>query len=185
MVTDVSANEGRRGSLRDRAIADPRAVLAFLRSNAPGAQVIRFLWHYVQMSIAMELGMLLPVGFILSALGLSDLVARSPEASALVMTGEMVLGMAAWMAIRRHSWTHTVEMSAGMAASTVVAAVSSLAGLLPHTAVNSGPVGILMWVGMLAAMLLRWRDYAHGHHCHVAGSSRHMGPKTIGQRRRG
>ena len=78
-------------------------------------------------------------------------------------------------------------MSASMAASTVVAAAASLAGLLPHTAVNSGPVGILMWVGMLAAMLLRWRDYAQGHHCHVAGSShaKHMGPKTIGQGGRG
>jgi flagellar biosynthetic protein FliP len=74
--------------------------------------------------------------------------------------------MAAWMLIRRHSWRHTVEMSAGMSASTVAAAAASLAGLLPHTAVNSGPVEILMWAGMLGAMLFRWRDYAQGHHGH-------------------
>lgn len=165
MITDVSAIEEKRGPLRGRSIAAP----AFFRSNAPAAQVVRFVSHYVQMSIAMMLGMYLPVwGFILSALGLSSLVSRSPEASALVMTAEMVFGMAAWMCIRRHPWRHTVEMSAGMSASTVAAAAASLAGLLPHTAAQSGTVGILMWAGMLAAMLFRWRDYAQGHHSHGA-----------------
>jgi len=73
------------------------------------------------------------------------------------------------MGIRRHPWRHTVEMSAGMAASTVVAAAASLAGLLPHSAVSSGPVQMLMWAGMLGAMLFRWRDYAqYGHHSHRA-----------------
>ena len=165
MITDVSAIEEKRGSLPGRALA----ALAFFRSNAPVAQVLRFVSHYVQMSIAMMLGMYLPVwGFILSALDLSGLVSRSPEASALVMTAEMVFGMAAWMCIRRHSWRHTVEMSAGMSASTVVAATASLAGLLPHTAAQSGTVGFLMWAGMLVAMLFRWRDYAQGHQNHEA-----------------
>ena len=165
MVTDVSAFEGRGGSLRGRAAAAAGSARAALRSNTPPAQVARFVWHYVQMAIAMEVGMLLPLGFVLSALGLP----RSPEASALVMTAEMVFGMAAWMCIRRHSWRHTVEMSAGMSASTVVAAAASLAGLLPDTAASSGPVQILMWAGMLGAMLFRWRDYAqYGHHSHGA-----------------
>ncbi len=168
MTIDISALEEGRGALRGRARAAARPALAVLRSNAPAMQVVRFAWHYVQMSIAMYLGMLLPVGLVLSALGLSHALSRSPEASALVMTGEMVLGMAAWMKIRRHPWSHTVEMSAGMSASTVVAAAASLAGLLPHTAVDSGPVGILMWAGMLGAMLFRWRDYAQGHHSHGA-----------------
>lgn len=168
MVTDVGAVEGREGWQRGRAVGTARRSLAALRSSAPAAQVVRFVWHYVQMAIAMELGMLLPVGFILSALGLTAAVSRSPEASALVMTAEMVLGMAAWMCIRRHPWRHTVEMSAGMSASTVVAATASLAGLLPHTAVQSGTVGALMWLGMLGAMLFRWRHYAQGHGSHGA-----------------
>ncbi len=167
MTTDVSALEERTGSFQDRARATAGPALAVLRCNAPAMQVVRFAWHYVQMSIAMYLGMLLPVGLLLSALGLSHLVSRSPEASALLMTGEMVIGMAAWMWIRRHPWRHRVEMSAGMSASTVVAAAASLAGLLPHTAVDSGTVGILMWAGMLGAMLFRWRDYAQGHHSHA------------------
>src|SRR5215470_19129438 len=111
MITDASAIEGRRVWLQGRALAAAGSALAVLRSNARVAQVIRFVWHYVQMAIAMELGMLLPVGFILAALGLYDLVSRSPEASALVMTAEMVFGMAAWMVVRRHSWRHTMEMS--------------------------------------------------------------------------
>ncbi len=169
MITDVSAIEERQGSLRGRAAAAASSALAVFRSNAPVVQVVRFVWHYVQMSIAMYLGMLLPVGLILSALGLSHIVSRSPEASALVMTAEMVFGMAAWMRIRRHPWRHTVEMSAGMSASTVVVAAASLAGLLPHTAVQSGTVFMLMWAGMLGAMLFRWRDYAqYGHHGHGA-----------------
>lgn len=39
-------------------------------------------------------------------------------------------------------------------------------GLLPHTAVDSGTVGILMWAGMLVPMLFGWRDYAQGRHGH-------------------
>jgi hypothetical protein len=170
MITDVSAIEERQGSLRGRAAAAASSALAVFRSNALlVVQVVRFVWHYVQMSIAMCLGMLLPVGLILSALGLSHIVSRSPEASALVMTAEMVFGMAAWMRIRRHPWRHTVEMSAGMSASTVVVAAASLAGLLPHTTVQSGTVFMLMWAGMLGAMLVRWRHYAqYGHHGHGA-----------------
>ena len=168
MVTNVSVTAEKRGALRGRAAAAARTARVILRSNAPAMQVARFVGHYAQMSIAMLAGMLLPVGLLLSALGLSSQVSRSPEASAVVMTGQMVLGMAAWMAIRGHSWRHTVEMSSGMAASTVVAATGSLAGLLPHTAVDSTLVGALMWVGMLAAMLFRWRDYAQYGHCHGA-----------------
>ena len=183
MITDASAIEGRGVWLRGRALAAAGAALAVLRSNAPVAQVVRFVWHYVQMAIAMELGMFLPVGFILTAFGQHHLVSRSPEASALVMTAEMVFGMAAWMGIRRHPWRHTIEMSAGMSASTVVAAAASLAGLLPHTAANSGPVQILMWAGMLGAMLFRWRDYSQGHHGHGTGSghAKRLHPETIGQ----
>jgi hypothetical protein len=170
MVTDVSAIEARGGSLRRRAVTAAAPLLAVLRSEGPVMLVVRFAWHFVQMAIAMELGMVLmaPLGFALSALGYSDLYTRSPEAYALLMTATMVFGMAAWMRIGRHPWRHTTEMSAGMSASTVVAAAGSLVGLLPHTAALSGPVGMLMWAGMIGAMLFRWRDYAQGHHDHGA-----------------
>ncbi|HKF75970.1 MAG TPA: hypothetical protein VKF59_07490 [Candidatus Dormibacteraeota bacterium] len=37
-------------------------------------------------------------------------------------------------------------------------------GLLPHTAVQPGTVGTLMWAGMH----LHWRHYAQGHRSHGA-----------------
>jgi hypothetical protein len=79
-------------------VAAARSARSVLGSNAPAMQVARFAGHYVRLSIAMYVGMLLPVGLLLSALGLS--VSRSPEGSALLMTGEMVLGMAALMSAR-------------------------------------------------------------------------------------
>jgi len=82
------------------------------------------------------------------------------EATSRALLSEARLPAGSCPSIRRHTWRHTVEMSAGMSASTVVAAAASLAGLLPHTAAQSGTVDILMWAGMLAAMLFRWRDYA-------------------------
>ena len=164
MTTEGVEVEERPLPLPARALA---AAQAIMRSNAPAIQVARFVSHYVQMSIAMVLGMLLPVELALSALGLASLT-HSPEGSTLVMTGKMVIGMTAWMAIRRHSWRHMVEMSAGMAAPIVFAAVASLAGLLPPTAAGSTLVTILMWLGMLGAMLFRWRDYAEYGHCHGA-----------------
>jgi hypothetical protein len=79
LVTGVWAIEERGGSLQGRAVAAAGSALAVRSSNAPVAQIVRFVWHYVQMAIAMELGMLLPVGFILSALGLNGSCRGRPK----------------------------------------------------------------------------------------------------------
>src|SRR5262245_14510524 len=71
MVTNVSVTAERRGALRGRAAAAATTARVILRSNAPAMQVARFVGHYVQMGIAMYAGMLLPVGLLLSAFGLS------------------------------------------------------------------------------------------------------------------
>ena len=127
MITGVSASEARRGSLRGRLVTAAGSTPALLRSSAPVAQVVRFVWHYVQMAIAKELGCFCPQG---SSCPRSRSLRPSvtvTRASALVMTVEMALGMVAWMCMRRHPWRHTVEMLAGMSASTLVAAAASLA----------------------------------------------------------
>jgi hypothetical protein len=36
-------------------------ALGAIRSEGPGRQVARFSWHFVQMAIAMEIGMLRPL----------------------------------------------------------------------------------------------------------------------------
>lgn len=133
--------------------------------GVPLGQVLRFTGHFVEMAIAMEVGMM-ALGPVLSTLPVAATVNRSPEASALAMTLSMVLPMAGWMLIRKHGWGHAVEMTAAMSVPTLVLCAGSLGGLLPHSAAAIG-MGVLMWAGMLGAMLFRWRDYTGlGHHGH-------------------
>jgi hypothetical protein len=161
-ITDVRQVDRRR---RTAAVASVRAAF---RSDSIWAQVLRFSVHVAEMAVAMEIGMM-PLGSILSALGESDLGSRSPEAYSLVMNLSMVLPMAAWMLIRRHGLRLTAEMAAAMIVPGGFVAAASLAGLLPHNAAVSA-MGILMWVGMLAAMAFRWGAYAR--HCHHSRTHR-------------
>src|SRR5215831_4986532 len=128
MITDVSAVEGRATRLR-RARTAAASAPAVVRSDGPVGQVVRFTWHFVQMAVVMILGML-PLGFILAALGQSDLSKRSPETFALAMMASMVIPMAAFMLIRGHSWERTAEMSGAMAIPSAALLVGSLLGLL-------------------------------------------------------
>ncbi|HZM76296.1 MAG TPA: hypothetical protein VFC19_11245 [Candidatus Limnocylindrales bacterium] len=72
---------------------------------------LRFALHYVEMVIAMFVGMI-ALGPLWSWVwpGLSDL----PALAAIVMATNMTAGMAAWMLIRRHRWQLIAEMSAAM-----------------------------------------------------------------------
>jgi hypothetical protein len=146
----------RRGRLR-------AAARAALRSDTVPAQVLRFGLHFLEMAVVMMIGMM-PLGLVLSALGQADLATRSPEAYATAMNLSMALPMAAWMLLRRHGARLTAEMTAAMIVPGGVVAVAGLAGLVPHSAAVSA-TGLLMWLGMLAAMGLRWNDYAR--HCHA------------------
>src|SRR5215470_14542928 len=138
MATDVSVVEAGAATRMRR-----------VRKTAAGAfgQVLRFVWHFVQMAVVMLLGMA-PLGLILSAVGQSDLRARSPEAFALVMMASMVLPMAAFMRIRGHSWERTAEMSGAMTVPSAVLLCGSLLGLVPQSAalsITGGGMGIPMW----------------------------------------
>ncbi len=165
MVTEISAFEASRAPRFGRAAGGMRSVRAVIRSSGRVGQVLRFAGHFVEMAIAMEVGMI-ALGPVLSLLPVADAVNHSPEASALAMTASMVLPMAGWMLIRKHGWGHAVEMTTAMSVPTLVLVAGSLAGLLPHSAAAVG-MGVLMWAGMLGAMLFRWRDYTgRGHHAH-------------------
>lgn len=183
MVTNVSAAEGKVVARMRRVHKAAGSALAVVRSAGPVGQVVRFVWHFVQMAIVMLLGML-PLGFILAALGQRNFSARSPETYALAMMASMVLPMAAFMLIRGHSWERTAEMCGAMTVPSAVLLAGSLLGLIPQKAalsITGGGMGIPMWAGMLGAMLFRWRDYAQHHHSHLTSSSRadHLGPETI------
>jgi hypothetical protein len=118
----------------------------------------RFARHYLEMVVAMLVGM-----FALAPLWPEGLTSH-PAADALVMATDMSLGMAAWMAIRRHPWPRTAEMVAAMYAPFVVLLVPYFLGVLSgHGLMMGGHVA--MFVTMLAAMWWRRGDYYHhGHH---------------------
>lgn len=140
------------------------SVFAVRKSPGIAGQLVRFVGHFIEMAIAMEIGMM-PLGFVLSAIGQANLDTRSPQAFALAMTASMVLPMAGWMLIRKHGWARVAEMTAAMMVPDILLAAGSQLGLLPQTAALSA-IDTLMWAGMLAAMLFRWSDYAQHHHGH-------------------
>jgi len=170
MVTDVSVVEEGAATRTRRVRKTAASAFAVVRSDGPVGQVVRFVWHFVQMAVVMLLGMA-PLGLILSAVGQSDLHARSPEAFALVMMASMVLPMAAFMLIRGHSWERTAEMCGAMTVPSAVLLCGSLLGLVPRSAavaITGGGMGVPMWAGMVGAMLFRWSDYAQHRHGHMA-----------------
>src|SRR5262245_31809086 len=110
----------------------------------------RFLWHYVEMVIAMSLGMLLlaPLWSVILP-GTERLDVRT-----LTMAADMTIGMAAWMKVRRHGWSSIAEMSGAMVAPFLVLLVPYWFGVLPGSLVTS--LGhTFMFVLMLLVML--WR----------------------------
>lgn len=143
---------------------------AVIRSEAPMRQATRFAWHFVQMFIAMMLGML-PLFAVLALLGIWDLSKRQPELFASLMALSMVLPMVVWMRFRMgHGWARTTEMSLAMIGPTVVIVPLCLAGFLPHRAAV-GTSHVLMPVAMLADMAYRWRDYAQHRHVTMTESA--------------
>jgi hypothetical protein len=134
--------------------------------SAPQVSWGRFARHYVEMVVAMVVGMLAlgPLAALLfAALGLAGVV-EHPVVAALVMATTMTIGMSAWMAFRHHTWGGIVEMGAAMYASFAVFFVPFWAGWISgDTVLVAGHV--VMLVAMLLVMLRRREDYgAVGHH---------------------
>jgi hypothetical protein len=120
-------------------------------------------WHFVkhafEMVVAMVVGMML-LDLVWS--GLWPDLADRPDADALVMAFDMTIGMALWMWIRGHGWRLIAEMGVAMVAPFVVLLVPFYLGMLSGDGLLE--VGHLaMMLAMLAAMLLRIRDYSHPH----------------------
>jgi hypothetical protein len=117
--------------------------------------MLRFLGHYLEMVVAMFVGMfaLGPV-WSLALPGLHD----RPDAHAMVMATNMAIGMALWMWFRKHSWAHIVEMCAAMYVPFVVLLVPYWLDLISgDTMMTAGH--ILMFPAMLVPMLRhRHRD---------------------------
>jgi hypothetical protein len=131
-------------------------------ARRPRSRAVRLVVHYVEMVIAMAVGMvaLHPVWtFALDAIGWSA-VLDSSEAMAMVMATDMTIAMTAWMRFRGHGWRPCIEMAAAMYVPFLVLFPPMWAGLI-----DSG--GMLLWghvlmlFAMAGAMALRPSEYAH------------------------
>jgi hypothetical protein len=122
----------------------------------------RLVVHYVEMVIAMAIGMVVlhPVWtFALDAAGWSAFL-DSSEAMAMVMATDMTIAMTAWMRFRGHGWRPCIEMGAAMYLPFLALFVPMWAGLL-STADMLLWGHVLMLVAMAGAMALRPHEYAH------------------------
>ena len=127
----------------------------------------RFAFHYVEMVVAMFVGMVVLGGALRAALtvaGVAYSMELYPELTILEMGITMAVGMGAWMRFRRHGWAGTLEMSSAMlvpAAVVVVLVVLDVMG----AGVAMTLEHIAMFPLMLALMLRRRDEYlAHAHH---------------------
>jgi hypothetical protein len=126
--------------------------------------VWHFVRHYLEMVVAMVLGMVI-LGPLESAL-LTRLhwppLHAVPELDALVMATNMTVAMAAWMRYRGHGWAATNEMALAMYLPFLVLFPPLwLGSTAPATMLTGGH--LLMLPAMAGAMLLR-RDEYTGHH---------------------
>jgi flagellar biosynthetic protein FliP len=119
----------------------------------------RFVAHYVEMVLAMLVGMGVLGGlWMMIWPGIHD----RPVLHTLEMAADMTIGMAVWMLLRGHPRRMIVEMSVAMVAPFLLLLIPLAAGLI--SAGTLMLVGhVLMLFTMLAAMLLRRQDYMHHH----------------------
>ena len=129
-----------------------------------------FVRHYVEMVIAMFLGMGLlmpPTGWALGAVdsSWSELHTTAPALMLLGMAVTMTVPMVAWMAFRGHGWRANAEMSAAMFLPAFAVTGLLWAGLVEDIGALLVLEHVAMLASMLAAMLLRRAEYsgaAHG-----------------------
>jgi cytochrome bd-type quinol oxidase subunit 2 len=133
-----------------------------------------FVRHYVEMVVAMFLGMAVlgvPAGCAMGAMGIDwdALTADAPALMFLGMATTMTVPMVAWMMYRGHGRRANAEMSAAMLVPTFAVIGLLWAGLLTDLGALMAIEHVAMLLAMAGAMLLRPAEYtAHGHgHHHV------------------
>jgi len=120
-----------------------------------GQALRRFVRHYLEMVVAMVVGMLVlgpAESMLLDPIGWAELRAHT-ELRALVMATNMTVAMVAWMRLRGHSWAAAAEMAA---ASFVVLFPPLWLGVLSASGLIVG--GHVLMLLAMAAVMVRRRD---------------------------
>ncbi|MCZ7569874.1 MAG: hypothetical protein M5U01_14995 [Ardenticatenaceae bacterium] len=142
--------------------------------NAAG-QVVRFVLHLLEMTLAMMAGM--AILYVLDVLtpdsaSYSEAFEYGTNLFDLTMGVFMTVPMVAWMRVRGHGWRHGAEMAFAMFAPVAAIVVLRLLGAdaeQPWLADASHPA---MFLGMIIAMLYRRDHYTGkaGHSAHATHS---------------
>ena len=126
-----------------------------------------FLRHFLEMVVAMFVGMVVVGAAVRGVLALAGLQfpTQYPELAALEMAFDMSVGMVVWMRYRGHGWAGTLEMAGVMFAPAI-----ALFPLLWLGVISGDSLIVVEHVAMLPlmwlAMLRRRSEYgaARGHH---------------------
>ena len=130
------------------------------------AATARFVLHFLEMAIAMALGMAIFVPFKLALVdqGYTVLLDRGSIEYQALMNLFMVVPMVLWMRARGHRWQHGVEMAAAMVVPVaVILFVCSLGIESTFPWFTTGLTGLAMFLGMLGYMLYRRDMYTGGY----------------------
>jgi hypothetical protein len=124
-------------------------------------KTLHFIRHYVEMVVAMFLGMFVLGGGAVLLLGLdtSSLYDDAPELALTGMAVTMTIPMVAWMRHRGHGWAPASEMTASMFVPTFFAIALMWAGVLESGHAAMGIQHVIMFPAMLAVMFLRPDEY--------------------------
>lgn len=137
------------------------------------ARVTHFLRHYIEMVVAMFLGMFalgmpLAAGLEMLAVDVSAWRTDGRELLLLGMAFTMSVPMAAWMRYRGHGWAPVWEMTASMFVPSFIAIALLWGGAVEGTDALLVIQHAGMFPSMLAVMLLRLDEYTgHGGHAHA------------------
>jgi hypothetical protein len=124
-----------------------------------------FLRHYVEMVIAMFVGMGV-LGFP-AAWAMGAFIDDTPALMFLRMATTMTVGMVGWMLYRGHGWRANAEMAASMFVPTFGVIWLLSAGLLTNLGVLMIVEHVAMLLAMAAVMLMRPAEYRHHAGMHV------------------
>src|SRR4051812_32216062 len=142
-----------------------------LTAIAPRRSARHFSRHYLEMVVAMVLGMVVlgvPATAALGAAGISmsELHHELPALMLLGMAVTMTVPMVAWMRYRGHGWAASNEMAASMFIPSFAVVGLLATGVIEDTEALLSIQHIAMLPSMLVAMLLRRDEYSGSTHNH-------------------
>jgi hypothetical protein len=150
------------------AFTSTRAVRAPHKQRATMRRAGRFLWHLIEMVLAMLVGMAAfgAIRALLNPTGFAGVLREHLDVRYLAMAAFMAVPMVLLMRYRGHGWARTGEMVGAMVLPAAAACLLwrfGLGAVVP--ALSSKALGtsshVAMYAGMLLAMLYRFGDYAH------------------------